>query len=150
MQSIGRRYVQYIHYTYRRRGTLWEGRHKASLIQAENHLLTWYRYIEMNPVRAQMVEHPGDYPWSSYRHHAYGKQNAIISDHSLYYELNNTKKSRLACYRELFLTDIENEALQAIRKAINFSMPLGNNRFQEKVEGVIKRKVGYAKQGKAD
>jgi putative transposase len=148
MQSIGRRYVQYINYTYRRSGTLWEGRHKASLIQAENHLLTCYRYIEMNPVRAQMVEHPGDYPWSSYRHHAYGEQNPIISDHSLYNELDNNKKSRLACYRELFLTDIEKEALQAIRKAINFSMPLGNNRFQEEVEEVLKRKVGYAKRGR--
>lgn len=63
MQSIGRRYVQYINKTYRRSGTLWEGRHKASLVQAESYLFTCYRYIEMNPVRAKIVLHPGDYPW---------------------------------------------------------------------------------------
>ena len=148
MQSIGRRYVQYINYTYRRSGTLWEGRHKASLVQAESYLLTCYRYIEMNPVRALMVDHPGDYPWSSYRYHAYGERNPIISDHSLYSELANGVKSRLACYRELFKTDIGKETLHAIRKAINFTMPLGNNRFQEEIEGILKRKTGYAKRGR--
>lgn len=61
MQSLGRRYVQYINYEYRRTGTLWESRHKASLVDAENYLLTCYRYIELNPVRANMVNHPGDY-----------------------------------------------------------------------------------------
>ena len=67
MQSVGRRYVQYINYTYRRSGTLWEGRHKASLIDADRYLLACYRYIELNPVRANMVVDPADYRWSSYR-----------------------------------------------------------------------------------
>jgi putative transposase len=55
MQSLGRRYVQYINKTYRRSGTLWEGRYKASLVDVENYLLACYRYIEMNPVSAAMV-----------------------------------------------------------------------------------------------
>lgn len=75
MQSLGRRYVQYVNKTYRRSGTLWESRYKASLVDAENYLLACYRYIELNPVRANMVVHPGDYPWSSYRAHAYGEQD---------------------------------------------------------------------------
>ncbi len=70
MQSLGRRYVQYVNKACRRSGTLWEGRHKASLIDAEDYLLRCYRYIEFNPVAAGMVEHPADYPWSSYRHNA--------------------------------------------------------------------------------
>ncbi|MGI0034916.1 MAG: transposase [Nitrososphaera sp.] len=65
MQSLGRRYVQYINHQFRRTGTLWEGRHKASLVQAEHYLLTCYRYIELNPVRAGMVSHPGEYRWST-------------------------------------------------------------------------------------
>jgi putative transposase len=65
MQSVGRRYVQYINYEYRRNGTLWEGRHKASLVDAEQYLLICMRYIELNPVRANMVTHPDDYPSSS-------------------------------------------------------------------------------------
>jgi putative transposase len=65
MQSIGRRYVQYINQTYRRTGTLWEGRHKASLVDEENYLLTCMRYIELNPVGANLVSHPSEYRWSS-------------------------------------------------------------------------------------
>jgi len=61
MQSIGRRYVQYINRAYRRSGTLWEGRFKASIINAEEYLLACYRYIELNPVRANMVTHPANY-----------------------------------------------------------------------------------------
>jgi len=52
MQSLGRCYVQYINKTYRRTGTLWEGRHKSSLVDADRYLLACYRYIELNPVRA--------------------------------------------------------------------------------------------------
>lgn len=73
MQSLGRRYVQYINTTYHRTGTLWEGRYRASLVDAEPYLLACYRYIELNPVRAGMVQHPEEYPWSSYRWHALGQ-----------------------------------------------------------------------------
>ena len=68
MQSVGRRYVQYINRSYKRSGSLWEGRYKSSVIQAETYLLTCMRYIELNPVRAGMVQDPGQYRWSSYRH----------------------------------------------------------------------------------
>jgi len=56
--SLGRRYVQYINHTYRRTGTLWDSRYKSSLIQAEEYLLSCQRYIELNPVRAGMVDVP--------------------------------------------------------------------------------------------
>ena len=67
MKALGQRYVQYFNRTYRRSGTLWEGRYRSCLTQAEDYLLACQRYIELNPVRAGMVEHPADYPWSSYR-----------------------------------------------------------------------------------
>ena len=73
MQSLGRRYAQYVNRVYRRSGGVWEGRFKASLIQAEEYLLTCYRYIELNPVRADMVNDPGEYRWSSYRWHGLGQ-----------------------------------------------------------------------------
>ena len=73
MQMIGRYYVQYFNYRYRRTGTLWEGRYKASLIDSEQYLLTCMRYIELNPVRAtNMADHPSDYRWSSYGSNATG------------------------------------------------------------------------------
>ena len=70
MQAQGRKYVQYFNFTYGRSGTLWEGRYKSTLVDAEHYLLTVYRYIELNPVRAGMVAHASDpairaMPWGS-------------------------------------------------------------------------------------
>jgi putative transposase len=148
MQSIGRRYVQYINFTYRRSGTLWEGRHKASLVDAESYLLSCYRYIELNPVRAGMVEHPGDYRWSSYRHHAYDEKNALISDHELFRRLGLNAEERRHHYRMLFNVDLDKDLLHTIRTAANFSMPLGNDRFKAQIEQALGRSVGQARRGK--
>lgn len=67
MKRLGQRYVQRVNRLYRRSGTLWEGRYRSSLVQDETYALACHRYIELNPVRAGMVDHPRDYPWSSYR-----------------------------------------------------------------------------------
>ena len=66
-QSVGRKYVQYFNFTYKRSGTLWEGRYRATVVDSERYLLTVMRYIELNPVRADMVAHPRDYRWSELR-----------------------------------------------------------------------------------
>ncbi len=79
MHSIGHRYVRYFNAEYKRSGTLWEGRIKSSVIDSEVYLLTCYRYIEENPVRADMVETPEYYRWSSYHHNALGKDDKLIT-----------------------------------------------------------------------
>jgi putative transposase len=84
LQHVGRQYVQYINKTYKRTGTLWEGRHKSSLIDAENYLLTCYRYIGLNPVAANIVIQPQDYQWSSYNANAWGKSELLITPHKIY------------------------------------------------------------------
>lgn len=68
MKHLGQHYVQYVNRVYRRSGTLWEGRFRSCLTQSEDYVLACYRYIELNPVRAGMVRHPGDYRWSSAWH----------------------------------------------------------------------------------
>ena len=88
MQSLGRRYVQYANRQYRRSGSLWEGRYKSSVVQAENYLLACMRYIELNPVRAAMVIDPGDYRWSSYRANGLGQPDARVTPHALYLGLD--------------------------------------------------------------
>jgi putative transposase len=103
MQMVGRYYVQYFNYTYERTGTLWEGRYKATLIDSETYALTCYRYIELNPVRAQgMAKHPSEYPWSSYRHNALGQADTLVVPHLLYNGLGTTDEERQARYRALF------------------------------------------------
>ena len=72
MQSVGRRYVQYFNRSYKRSGALWEGRFRSCLVQEETYLLKLYRYIELNPVRAGMVDDPADYSWSSYQGNGLG------------------------------------------------------------------------------
>ena len=103
MQSLGRHYVQYINYQYRRSGTLWEGRHKSSVIDADQYLLKCYRYIELNPVRANMVKHPGDYAWSSHRCNAWGEVNELITPHDLYMQITQEDVTRQHGYRHYFL-----------------------------------------------
>ena len=82
MQYLGRYYVLYINHHYGRSGTLWEGRYKASLIQAQDYLLACYRYIELNPVRAGMAKGPGQYRWSSYGYNALGREDRLLTPHS--------------------------------------------------------------------
>ena len=93
MQWLGVRYVRHINTTYRRTGTLWEGRFRAAPIESESHLLTCYRYIELNPVRAGIVVGPADYPWSSYRAHAEGAADPLVCDHPLFATLGRRQPS---------------------------------------------------------
>lgn len=148
LQSVGRRYVQYFNYTYRRTGTLWEGRYKATLIDSENYLLTCYRYIELNPVRAGMAPHPRDYAWSSYRWHAEGEPDKLVTDHALYLALGKIGTERQAAYRALFKAHIGEATLTAIREATNKSWVLGTSRFQEEIAAAVSRRVAPLPKGR--
>ncbi len=130
-QSIGRRYVQYINRSYRRTGSLWEGRFKSSLVQAEEYLLTCMRYFELNPVRANMVNDPAQYRWSSYWHNGLGEADERITPHPLYLELGNDDATRLPAYRALFRSELDGEALADIRLSLAKGQPLGSERFSE-------------------
>ncbi len=148
MQSLGRRYVHYINHTYARSGTLWEGRYKACLIQTERYLLTCYRYIELNPVRAGMVVSPGDYLWSSYRANAFGEVNNNIICHDEYLRLGATKGVRYKAYRELFRHFISDQTLHTIRDAINQELVVGSDRFKDKIEATLKRSARRKQAGR--
>jgi putative transposase len=141
MQSIGRRYVQYFNHAYGRTGTLWEGRYKCTMIDSERYLLTCMRYIELNPVRARMVEHPADYPWSSYLANAQGAPDGLIFPHSLYRRLGRTDDERQYAYRELIYEQIPVGDVEAIRDATNKAWALGDLRFISRIESQSKRRA---------
>ena len=141
MQHIGRRYVQYFNYCYQRTGTLWEGRYRASLVETEAYVLTCYRYIEMNPVRAGIVTNPFEYRWSSYRSSAFNEQDKVIVPHELYMALGIDSISRCNAYRELFRAHLDEATLQIIRECLNQEVVLGNDRFREHIEDVLKRRA---------
>ena len=129
MQSVGRRYVQYVNRHYRRTGTLWEGRFKSSAVQAETYLMLCQRYIELNPVRAGMVNDPGQYRWSSYRSNGIGQDDGLITTHPVYLAQGLESEARRAAYRALFRSELDEAALDDIRLAISQSQPLGSSRF---------------------
>lgn len=132
--ALGRRYVPYINTTYRRTGTLWDSRYKSSLIQADTYLLACQRYIELNPVRAAMVEDPAHYRWTSYGINALGQASGLVTPHALYRALGATDDERLSVYRALFRAQLDKAAIDEIRLALNQSQPLGEARFYARIE----------------
>jgi putative transposase len=141
IQMLGRYYVQYFNYCYRRTGTLWEGRYKSTLIDSETYLLRCMRYIEMNPVRAAMVEHPAEYPWSSYSYNAQGIKNDLLKTHPEYLRLGSDDETRRYAYRKLFQTPLGYNEASEILEATNKSWVLGNSRFKESIEKQLARRV---------
>ena len=148
MKHLGQRYVQYVNRTYRRTGTLWEGRFRSCLAQSGHYALTCYRYIELNPVRAGMAEHPADYPWSSYRFNGQGMASALLSQHPLYRALGQSNEERCRRYRELFHAHLEPELIAEIRQATNGNYVLGDARFSAEVEAMLQRRVRPGKAGR--
>ncbi|MFQ3191768.1 MAG: putative transposase [Paraglaciecola sp.] len=147
MQSLERYYVRYINQTYQRTETLWEGRFKSILVCTENYLLTLYRYIQLNPVRARMVEHPAAYPWSSYHGNAGDRNITLLTPHALYLALGNTEAERKSVYQRLFFTHLSSNTIQAICDATNKAWELGDESFIEQVSNTLSRRAKPSPQG---
>jgi putative transposase len=133
MQDVGRQYVRAVNNAHARTGTLWEGRYKSSLVDTERYFLACHRYIELNPVRAGMVRHPADYPWSSHAHYANGRADRVLTQHSIYGSLGPTAAERQRTFRSLFICHMEQSMLDHIRDAVNSGAALGTRRFMEEV-----------------
>ena len=147
LQMLGRYYVQYFNYCYQRSGTLWEGRYKATLIDSESYLLTCMRYIELNPVRAVMVETPADYPWSSYHNNALEQADELVTPHAEYVRLGLDDHERRSAYQALFSQAISETHINEIRDATNKAWVLGDNRFKESIQSKLTRRLEPAARG---
>jgi putative transposase len=148
MKRLGQRYVQYVNRTYKRSGTLWEGRFRSCIIQQETYLFTCQKYIEMNPVRTGTVQDPSEYRWSSYGSNAEGEKSNLIKPHPLYKELGQSKKERQEAYQELFRHELDTVEIDKIRKATNGGFALGDNRFHAEISTRLGRRVTPGKAGR--
>jgi putative transposase len=117
-------------------------------VESTDYLLQCYRYIELNPVRAGMVDDPSDYIWSSYRCNGMGLQSKLITPHETYLQLGKTIAERLEHYRELFQCQLDGHVVKEIRESVNKGLVFGSERFKDEIEANLKRRVRSEKPGR--
>lgn len=148
MKYVSQRHGQYINKHYKRSGTLWEGRFKSSPVSVDRYLLACSRYIEMNSVRAAIVEKPEDYAFSSYGTKAGLQKLSFLDSDSMYTSLGNTDHERQVAYRNWFHESIPKEEWKLIREAVQRNWAYGNSPFKDKMEKVLKRRFEIRKAGR--
>jgi putative transposase len=148
MQSVGRRYVRHVNDTYGRTGTLWEGRYKACLVQSDLHLLACYRYIELNPVRAGIVQSPAAYRHSSFSHNALGRADPLVTPHATYLALGTDAAARRASYRSAFRGGVDTAQTSEIRRATAGCRPYGTEQFMDDIARRLGRDVRPGRPGR--
>ncbi len=148
MQAVGRRYVRYFNQRQGRTGTLWEGRYKSTLIQAERYLVACMVYMDLNPVRAHMVPDPADYRWSSHAHYIGRSNDRILTPHPLYWEMGNTPFARESNYAELVRSGITPAQEKALTDSAMRGWALGEQDYVAELQRRTERRVSKAKAGR--
>lgn len=148
MQAVGRRYVAHFNRRYARRGTLWEGRYRATVIEGERFFLLASRVVELAPVRSHLVTAPEDYRWSSYRHHIGLTVDSLITDHPLYWALGNTPFERQRAYRELCEQALDERETTQLMQATLKGWVLGSDTYRDWASRTANRRVSPLPRGR--
>lgn len=148
MKFIAGRQTRYLNRLEKRTGTLWEGRYKSSPVESEMYLMACCRYIEQNPVRAKMVEDPGDYEWSSYQEKTGLRKNRLVDPDPFYESLGKNIHLRQSRYQD-FIQQSENdkERIQ-IRQALQRGQLTGAGKFVDQVEQITGVRIESRGQGR--
>jgi len=148
IQSLGRRYSRYVNRAHERTGTLFEGRFRSSIVDSDRYLFACMRYIELNPVRAGIVDDPGDYPWSSFRENAGFEAFGWLAPRNEYFALAEDAAACAMAYRALFARPLDAEEIDAIRNSIRKRCPLGPEGFLRRIGMALGRRVEPMPQGR--
>jgi putative transposase len=148
MQAVGRRYVRRFNQKHARTGTLWEGRYKSTIIQAERYLLACMVYIDLNPVRAGLVAEPATYPWSSHPHYLGLRRDKLVSPHPLYWALGNTPFARDAAYAELVSAGISPKQKLDLSESALHGWALGEPDYVADLQRRTQRRVARGRAGR--
>ena len=148
MQWIGRHYVPYFNHRHGRTGTLWEGRFRTAIIDAEACFIPCSSYIELYPMRTGLAMEPQSYAWSSYQHHVGLKANPLLTAHPMYWALGNTPFERELNYRDLVAQGLNSNLLAEIEEAITKGKVLGRETFIQELERDFGRRLRPAKRGR--
>ncbi len=148
MQSVGRSYVRYFNKRHNRTGTLWEGRYKSSVLDSEAYLLTCMSYIDLNPVRAGLVEAPENFDWSSYKHLIGQKIDKLVTPHALYWGLGNTPFSREAAYAEFVSSGLSATIQKDLTESVLKGRVVGRPEFLKSLQKKTQRPILPQKAGR--
>lgn len=152
MKGVNLSYAQYFKHKYKHTGHFWQDRYKSIIISKDNYLLACGSYVELNPVRAKIVEDPKDYKWSSYRIYAYGNKSPIVDEHPIYQGLSENEAERRKRYRE-FVKGMLKEK-KAMKGEMDRRVVYGSEDFIKgiaktyEIEAVIRLKGRPKKDGK--
>jgi putative transposase len=149
MRNLGQRYAQYFNRRYDRTGALWEGRYRSCLVDSANYILACYRYVERNPVRADMVSSAAAYRWSSYQGNTGRALNRLLTPHVEYLALGNDESTRWSAYRQMLEVADEPGFLTAIRDATNGGLALVDDALKAKLQTDTGRRLEHKKPGPA-
>lgn len=133
MQRVAGLFTSYYNKCDDRTGTLWDGRFKSALVDSEAYLFNCMRYIELNPLRAGMVERPGQYKWSSFLANANGYLDRVITPHARYLDLGPTKYTRCEQYSRMFDECLSAEIEDEIRNKSARGQALGGVDFVKRI-----------------
>jgi len=148
MKALGQRYTDYFNREYCRKGQLWRERFRPCLIDANNYLLACQRYIELSPVRADVVTHPAEYIWSSYSVNALGENSEFLVPHPVYKALGFNKAQRIEAYRQMFSEDLEPCLINKISEHAHYGYCLGSDEFKLEIEEMLGRRNVRDNQGR--
>lgn len=147
MRDLGQRYVPYFNSRHGRTGTLWEGRFRSCVAESQRYVLACYRYIELNPVRAGMVNDPVAYRWSSCAVNIGAGADPRLVPHAEFAALGAEGEARSRAYQGLFAEHLDEALLAAIRDATNAGFPLVSDTFKARVLEPLGCKTAPAKPG---
>lgn len=148
MKRLAGRQAAYTNKQEGRSGSLWEGRFKASPVQRDSYLLSCIRYIERNPVAANMVNLPEEYRWSSYRERS-GRERRNLLDYDIcYQELGINVEQRRENYRRYLLGAISPKERLLIQSGVRRNQLTGNDRFVGEVERCMGLRLENRGQGR--
>jgi putative transposase len=148
MRDLGQRYVQHFNRAHGRTGTLWEGRFRSCVAESGRYVMACYRYIELNPVRAGMVNDPCDYTWSSHRINTGDAKSDWLTSHPEFTALGNCSEARQRAYRQLFEGALDSTDLERIRAATNGGYLLGDAAFGAKIAAQYNRPTSPRRPGR--
>lgn len=148
MQAIGRAYVRYFNDRHGRSGTLWDGRYRSTLIQAERYLLACMATLDMQPVRAEIATEASLYAWSSYGHYAGLRHDRLLTPHALYWQLGNTPFAREAAYADWVRVGVSGADEAALTDATLRGWAVGDAVFLASLQKSTERRVVKVKAGR--